>query len=296
MACFHPIKGWRSPGGKVTFRRGEAYVDLPRVSVSCGQCVGCRLERSRQWAMRCLHEAQLHEKNNFLTLTYNNDTLPSSGSLVKSDLQKFFKRYRKRCGKLRYMACGEYGDNTARPHYHAVVFGHDWPDRELLKTSGDNRVYTSELLKEIWPSGHHAIGDVTFDSAAYVARYIMQKITGPLAEDYYTRFDGKTGECWIVEPEFNVMSRRPGIGAEWFRKFKSDAYPSDSVHIRGKAMRPPTFYDKLYELDDPEGMKHIRAKRQERLRDRKEDFTEERLKVRETVTKARLNLYGRNEC
>lgn len=297
MACYKPLSGWRSPGGKITFRRGLAFVDLPRVTVACGQCIGCRLERSRQWAMRCMHEAQLHRSNNFITLTYNNEFLPSNGSLVKRDLQLFFKRYRKRYGKLRYLACGEYGSSSARPHYHAVVFGHDWPDREFLKANySGHGVFTSKSLSEIWKYGHHAIGDVSFESAAYVARYVMGKITGPLADEYYTRYDGVTGECWKVEPEFNVMSRRPGIGREWYDRYKRDAYPSDSIHVRGVAMRPPKFYDRMYEIENPEGMVALRKERVKRVRANRSEQTAERLAVREAVTSSKLEMLGRNAC
>ena len=262
MSCYHPLKAYRSKDGKtakgtwpVTFNINEAYSDLP-LTLPCGQCIGCRLERSRQWAIRCVHEASTHEKNCFITLTFDQEHLDPSGSLVKSDFQKFMKRLRKATGsQIRYFHCGEYGEQLGRPHHHACLFGFDFDDKELL-VAGDNPLYTSELLSKIWPYGHAVIGSVTFESAAYVARYVTKKITGPAAEEHYK---GKL-------PEYTTMSRRPGIGYKWFEQFCSDVYPQDEVIIRGKTCRPPRFYDKTLDKYLPEYYKQIQGERQKRSR------------------------------
>lgn len=169
---------------------GEA-VQLP-----CGQCIGCRLDYSLHWAVRCMHEAQMHDENCFLTLTYSDEHVPSSGSLDKGALQKFWKRLRKRFPerRIRYFACGEYGERLHRPHYHACVFGFDFPDRELFMMREGIPLYTSEALAQCWPFGFCSIGDVTFESAAYVARYACKKITGEAASRHYERIDYETGE------------------------------------------------------------------------------------------------------
>jgi len=137
MACYHPIQAWRSKKvnketGKrsIVFQRSEAFVDMP-VVVPCGQCIGCRLEKSRQWAIRCVHESKCHDDNIFVTLTYNNENLPKDGSLCLADLQKFMKRLRKKYGAgIRYFACGEYGEKLKRPHYHVCIFGLNFPMRD----------------------------------------------------------------------------------------------------------------------------------------------------------------------
>lgn len=150
----------------------------PELRLPCGQCVGCRLERSRQWALRCVHEASLHDSNLFVTLTYDDEHLPEFNSLYYPDFQKFMKRLRKKFSRenIRFYMCGEYGETTLRPHYHVILFNFDLPDRRLYRRShsGDH-LFTSEILTKIWGKGFCPFGNVTFQSAAYTARYIMKK-------------------------------------------------------------------------------------------------------------------------
>lgn len=258
MPCFRPLSGWRSSAinpksGKrsITFTAQKAFRDMP-VTVPCGQCIGCRLERSRQWAIRCVHEASLYENNSFITLTYDNEHLPKDGSLNKKHYQDFMKRLRKAYSqKIRYFHCGEYGEQLGRPHYHACLFNFDAPDKKLWKPSEGGDLYVSEKLNEIWGQGFCILGAVTFDSAAYVSRYIAKKITGDKAEGHYGP----------KLPEYTTMSRRPGIGKGWFEKYKTDCYPSDSVVMRGKEFLPPKYYDKQFEIDSPEEFAKLKHKR-----------------------------------
>lgn len=162
MMCYKPIDGWYSrevnPSGKrsIVFDRNQAYDTGHQLQVPCGKCIGCRLERSRQWAIRCMHEASLYEDNCFITLTYNDDHLPSNGSLDKTHFQKFLKRLRKSIypQKLRYYHCGEYGDEGGRPHYHAIIFGWSPSDKVLISTEDKQGItchrYLSESLTQIW--------------------------------------------------------------------------------------------------------------------------------------------------
>ncbi len=286
MACFSPITGYRTPAGKVTFKQKEGYYDKP-VTIACGQCTGCRLERSRQWAVRCMHEAQTHSSNSFVTLTYNDENLPPDGGLRLRDWQTFAKRLRKRTGPYRYYHCGEYGDLHGRPHYHALLFGLDFPDRELYSESRGNKLYTSELLTQTWGMGLSIIGELTFQSAAYVARYCMKKITGPLADEHYQTVNTKTGEVNQVKPEYTTMSRRPGIGKPWLAKYQSDVFPSDEVIVNGKSTRPPRYYDSQYELSDPTGCALIKEGRRSAGRKHRSNNTYERLRVRETIQERR---------
>lgn len=262
MVCYSPLEGWysheRTKNGKrqVVFNASQAYTDR-RVTVPCGRCIGCRLDRSRQWAVRCVHEATCHEHNSFITLTYNPEHLPKGGTLVKEDFQKFMKRLRRHYyGKnIRYYHCGEYGTIGNRPHYHACLFNHDFDDKILHSQKDGIKLYTSKTLEKIWPFGFSTIGDVTFESAAYCARYIMKKITGePAAQHYNGRL-----------PEYTTMSRRPGIGRGWLDKYASDVYNSDMVVIRDDIKaKPPKYYDSIYDQVNPDHMAAIKAGRRSR--------------------------------
>lgn len=329
MACFSPLQGYRSrlptKSGKypIVFSPTTGYVDLPMV-VPCGQCIGCRLERSRQWAVRCVHEAQLHDRNCFITLTYSPENLPPGGTLVLKDFQDFMKRLRKRlvkefykkrlsrfigrfsrkllikyaqlkCPKIRFYHCGEYGSKTGRPHYHAILFGVDFADKYPHKVQANGTtLYRSKTLEELWTYGHSSIGNVTFESAAYVARYIMKKVNGDLANDHYMTIDDN-GEVFTIKPEYTTMSRRPGIAKAWFDKFGADVYIKDEVVMRnGKKMRPPRFYDNQYELLYPDDYQSLKFDRKRNASKFASDNTVERLRVRETCVKAKLSLLKRN--
>lgn len=209
--------------------------------------------------MRCVYEAKEYEKNCFITLTYDNEHCPENSSLVKRDLQLFMKKLRKKYGeKIRFYACGEYGEKYDRPHYHACIFNHDFEDKVLWSVREDINLYRSKSLEKMWPYGFSTIGDVTFESAAYVARYVMKKIYGDKAEQHYK---GRV-------PEFTNMSRRPGIGKGFLMKFISDVYPGDKVVIKnGLILRPPKYYDSIYEKIDPAGMEEIKKRRQENHND-----------------------------
>jgi len=292
VACFHPLKGYLriSKDGvrSVVFGVHGGYRDKP-VSVPCGQCIGCRLERSRQWAIRCAHEASLHERNCFITLTFDDEHIPSDRSLDVRTFQLFMKRLRKRFGDgIRFFHCGEYGETFGRPHYHACLFNFDFEDKVLFKESRGNRLYISESLRELWPFGFSIIGDVTFQSAAYVARYIIKKITGAMAEERYSLVDKVTGELHQIKPEYTTMSRRPGIGALWYERFREDVYPSDFVVMNGKKMKPPKYYDRQYEVEYPSDFEVVKQRRTEKNRKRKGDNVPERLQVREKCTVAKL--------
>lgn len=257
--------------------------------------------------MRCLHESQLHQDNAFLTLTYDDKNLPSTGSLFYEDYQLFMKRYRKYAKvPLRFYMCGEYGEETHRPHFHACIFGHNFSDRVLLKTTkAGSKIYTSETLQRLWPQGLSSIGDVNFDSAAYVARYCMSKITGPDAKYHYRRhstdvedihLDLETGEIYTHElvPEFNHMSLKPGIGAKWYEKYKHDVHPHDYVVINGKEVSPPKYYHKLYDRSNPIDAEYVQHLRELSGRARYFDNTPDRLKVKEQVKQAQISQLKRS--
>ena len=295
MPCYHPIKGFRSrevnPGtGRrpLVFNKKDGFEDLP-VEIRCGQCVGCRLDRSREWAIRCVHEAALYDDNCFVTLTYNDENLPDPPSLVVRDCQLFMKKLRRRYEpkKIRFFLCGEYGEMNRRPHYHAILFNHDFEDKVLWQNSSSGSpLYVSSSLSSLWGLGFCSLGAATFQSAAYVARYIMKKVTGPMAASSYEHVSTVTGECSQLHPEFVTMSRRPGLGKEWLNRFQSDVWPEDFVVVEGKKHRPPRFYEQ--QLDDEMFLRQLKRSRVLNGKKHAENNTKDRLKVREKVQEARL--------
>ena len=297
MPCYHPLTAYQCADGSIVFQERRWFNAVKTLSLPCGQCIGCRLERSRQWAMRCMHEAQLHEKNCFITLTYDNTHLPSDGSLHYKDFQLFIKRLRKKFGntRIRYYMAGEYGENFGRPHFHACIFGYDFHDKKLWQRSpSGSMLYRSADLELLWPFGYSSIGDVNFESAAYVARYIMKKVTGHNAKDHYTEINPETGEITKRKPEFNKMSLKPGIGYDWYKIYKTDVYPHDYVIIKGKKVKPPKFYDKKYKKDNPYEFDEILYNREINGKLNSEDNTLERLIVKEQVQNAKLQKLKRS--
>jgi hypothetical protein len=236
-----------------------------------------------------MHEAQMHERSSFVTLTY--DDIHCAPSLNYLDFQLFMKRTRAKHGAVRFFMCGEYGEQTCRPHFHCLVFGHYF-DRVHQVRKGS--WYSSELAA-LWPFGFSSVGDVTFESASYVAQYVVKKCSGSVGDERYSRLDLSTGEIVKVVPEFGHMSLKPGIGFTWFEKYWRDCYMArDGVVLKGGRTVPnPRYYDKLlneldYSLKD---MKDL-----ERYRKSKKFASEgspERLAVREHVHKARIRFYNR---
>lgn len=299
MPCYYPLSAWLTEGGEVVFAERGSIVRA--LVLPCGRCVGCRVDRSRDWAIRCVHEAQVSACSSYVTLTYNDESCPAS--LCYSDFQKFMKRlrrfveYRDENNKLirpriSFFMCGEYGELGGRPHYHACLFGVHFGDRVVHAEQGNGfPLYRSDSLSKLWPHGFASIGEVSFDSAAYVARYVMKKITGPMAEDHYRRVDVRTGEVVDVEPEFCRMSLNPGIGQRWFDEFWRDVFgqEKDGVVVRGKQYPAPRFYLNKLKEKDPELFEVVSLNRYRRSGLGREDRTVERLAVREHCAKARLN-------
>jgi len=205
----------------------------------------------------------MHDDNCFVTLTYDDENLPYGQTLVRADFQKFMKRLIKNTGqKIRLFYCGEYGENTLRPHYHACLFGYRPSDPELFSTTGDYKLYTSPFLQKTWGLGHASFGELTFETAAYTARYCVKKITGKNAETHYETIDPETGEITSRIPEFSGQSRRPGIGATWLQRYGADTYQKNEVILNGKAMKPPRFYDNYFANIDAAIVDSARAQRQ----------------------------------
>lgn len=288
MPCFGPITGYyaadKNDNGKrsIVFKKDEKALSGVPIKLPCGRCVGCRLEHSRRWAIRCMHEKKMHLNSSFLTLTYSDENLPLlHGPLIAQrqtlslrDYTLFMKKLRDRIGPgLRFFGCGEYGDDLGRPHYHVLLFNYDFVDRRYYK---DNKrgepLYTSRFLDNLWGLGNCVVGDVTFDSCAYVARYVVKKITGKMGPAHY---QGR-------RPEFVTMSRRPGLGRTFFDKYKAEIYQSDSVVINGVETVPPRYYDELYKELDALRLETLKKRRLRRDRIRRlQESKPDRLRIRE---------------
>lgn len=308
------------------FSRQEGLVDQP-VTLPCGRCVGCRLEKSKAWAVRVMHEASLYEGlgpvlrgNCFLTLTYDDKHLPKDLSVNPDHVVGFMKRLRKRHGEgIRSYGCAEYGElcrncrcrkrrpfeqwrkgvcdcehyipGPGRPHYHLCLFNHQFSDAKFWRKSpGGGSLSTSSELSELWPFGFHTIGSLTFESAAYVARYVTKKMNGDRAKEHYEVFDPDTGELFDIKPERAVCVSRGtkslgtgGIGRGWLERFRGDVYPCDEVLLRGLKLRPPKYYDYRFDIDFPEECANVKKLRQEKFLEWQERNAEVRPEVAEQI-------------
>lgn len=260
------------------------------VTIPCGQCMGCRIDYSRQWANRMMLELSYHKDAWFVTLTYDNAHLPLTfsqpdengevvelGTLCKRDVQLFMKRLRKNTGQqLRFYLAGEYGSSSARPHYHCIIYGLHLPADDLIDTgrSMDGfRYYRSSIVEQAWSArarGHETddkypisligmvcVAPVSWETCAYTARYVAKKLNGNLAEVYKRN---------NLVPEFSLMSRRPGIGLQYYLDHKDEIYDGDVIYLRtakgGRKIKPPRYYDMKFDLDCPEEMEQIHSQRQ----------------------------------
>lgn len=240
------------------------------------------MEHSRQWAVRADLERRLYDNNCFITLTYDDKYLPENKNLDYEAPVLFMKRLREKFpdSTIRSFGCAEYGcmnpekcktpgcKHTARPHYHLCLFNFDFSDKKFYKSTmeygnhGSNNLYISDTLEEIWGKGFCTIGDLTFESAAYVARYVTKKITGDRAKTHYEKLDEATGEIHTLLPERAIcLSRRPGIGRPWYERHGKFVLDHDYVLVRGRRMRPPKYFDRLSEQTAPERFKETKRLR-----------------------------------
>jgi len=312
MPCHYPLTAYRGrtinpETGKrpLAFSTRDGYHDT-QLKIACGQCRGCRRSHAREWATRCVHEASQYKNNCFITLTFNEKYLNSTGTLVKEDFQLFMKRLRKQFVPknphkkgtadhdkwikehgIRYYHCGEYGTIHGRPHHHACLFNHNFTDKVLWKETNGIRLFRSPTLESLWSDpitgdsyGYSTIGDVTYDSAAYVAGYIDKKISGIKAPDHY---QGR-------QPEYSTMSRRPAIGKGWLEKYSQDLIQSQGLILPGGYKhKVPKYYDKHLELTNPEEYANMKALRIMKTRDNP-DGDQRRLHVRQMVEDGKYSL------
>nr|QJB19006.1 MAG: replication initiator protein [Microvirus sp.] len=249
MACISPVTCYWSkkvnPSGKrslVYSSRGS--LDGKPIQRPCGVCINCRIQTTADMTVRLVHESKSHERNCYVTLTYDPEHLPEDGSLNHRDFQLFAKRLREVTGPFKRYMCGEYGDKNDRPHYHAILFGVDFDDKIYrTKNKQGDSLYSSQKLDDLWRLGDCIIGDVAMQSCRYVAGYIQKKIYGDMAADHYM---GR-------KPEYAFGSN--GLGLEYLLKYGHQWMDSGFVIIDGSKFRIPRYYDIKYrELVD--GLHH----------------------------------------
>jgi len=299
MPCYGALTGYYSSrlnaSGKrsIVFDKRQSLSGVP-IMIPCGECIGCRLSWRRSWAIRCMHEKRMHTASAFLTLTYDDAHLPSPPSLSLRDLQLFMKRLRQaRPSGLRMFACGEYGETTKRPHYHVLLFNTDFPDMRYWKDSDTGEpMFRSAECSRLWEAGSNVLGSVTAKSCAYVAGYMLKKV-------------GAQAPCPTgFEPEFRVMSRRPGIGSPWLERFGPEAYKHDSVILDGHEVNLPKYYDAKQSviscdvvggrLRSPFDV-HKSTRRMDGLKFNPEDRSKERMFVREEFELRKAARFAREE-
>lgn len=363
MRCFHPITAYRSKvlneNGKreLVFDKKQSSPDYYPLEISCGRCTGCRLKRSKQWAIRCVHHASMYDDNRFLTLTFSDEGLEkrqkeyelvnrkilernkkekdeskhkplyhiNKRTVNVRDFQLFMKKLRKEFGQnISYYHCGEYGElcrncgNTqnkclykgckkyepelGRPHYHACIFNFRPPDEKEWPSTKEHKLYVSERLNKIWGYGYVVIGDVTFESAGYVARYVMKKLTGQKAYEVdettgltpYEFYEPESpGEINYCNLEYTSMSK--GIGKEWFKEFKNDLYPKDYIMVAGRKCSIPKYYDKQLEREEIEEYEYLKDIRKDNIDVHHIDNTVDRLETIEKVTHKKIEKLVRNQ-
>lgn len=258
MACTCPESYYkRDPalyGGVkgLTKNAKHALIGGALITVACGKCMDCRLALAREWSLRIMHETKMSGPSSFVTLTYDDAHLPHDYGLHYRDFQLFMHKLRKRIrGAGRFVACGEYGEQFGRPHFHAILFNCEFSDQEFYKVIDGNKLYTSSTLSELWSNGHCSVGAVTLDSAGYVARYTTKKVTGDLAAMAY-EWTSPDGEVFDREPPMLKCSLKPGIGYSWFERYRSDCFPCDYLVYDGRRFPVPRYYsDLLAKWDDP---------------------------------------------
>ncbi len=304
MACYSPLKGFKNANGALVFKRSAHTVG--QMEVACGQCLGCRLDRTLMWAMRITHEGYLYENsygNCFVTLTYRSkkecDTrqirkghhVPADYSLNYHHFKDFIKRLRRHFPqKIRYFHCGEYGEENLRPHYHACLFNCTFNDMAVEQQREGINTYSSASLAKLWPFGFCTVGQLNFETAAYTAGYILKKVTGPSGDETYLRND-EYGVAYWVKPPYVTMSLKPGIGADFYAKFKTDFFPSDESPVPGKGIikKVPRYYETIFKNENPAMHDVVKNIRQEWIRNHRDDFTPQRLMDKYKCAKARIS-------
>lgn len=224
------------------------------ITLPCGLCFGCRIDNARSWSLRMMHQSRYHDANYFITLTYAPEHMPPDGDLRYKDLQNFFKRARHEfqtaAKPFKYFACGEYGDQNLRPHYHFAGFDFKLDDLRHFKNVGGSDYFLSDALRECWGFGHVIVGALEYDSAAYIARYVTKKMHGSNVRDKGT-FDPETGEVDLYTVERAFQSK--GLGLPFYQQHHREIWDLDACLFNRKYLvKPPRYYMKQLIKSDPD--------------------------------------------
>lgn len=278
MPCSNPSRVWyhreTNPSGKrpTTYSIKHALDPSEPFEQRCGRCTYCRLRYASEWGVRCEKEASLWPSNHFITLTYDNEHLPQHNGLVLEDVPLFVKRLRRAFDEtnLRTFGCAEYGTKTLRPHYHLLLFNSPLYDLKLYSQNNNNPLYTSNTLSKLWPKGLSTIGEVTFQSASYVARYNSKYTSSHHRLSHLT----SSGEVIELPPPQSICpSKRPAIGRAWVEKYADQLFRDDFIYSRGYKMPIPRYFNKVLEELDPQkyaelkDMRSLRAAKHARERE-----------------------------
>lgn len=297
MSCYHPqnlyFRGSRPDGKLITkvlpqgfylTENGESttlfeFADKDFIEVPCGHCLGCRQDQSKEWAARLVMEMQYHDSAYFLTLTYNDDNVPIAVdefgvvngllTLNKKHVQQFMKDLRKKFNtdRIRFYAAGEYGETTARPHYHLILFGIHLPDASLVpcgRSETGQRYYTCPLIENIWKKGFVSIEPANYFTCKYVASYVTKKI-GIKSNEFYEKNN--------MVPPFSLSSRKPGIGYQFYLDHPDMfEYNSICVALRDGSLKCgfPRYFKKKFQEENPDAFAEMSRKRRAAAEDRKE--------------------------
>lgn len=289
---FDVLQGETPEAQKVNYKHYPP-LDYEYIKVPCGKCVGCRSANAKSWSVRAYQEAQMHKDNCFITLTYADDS-----DIVLDDplclfslryrhFQLFMKKLRKeyKNDKIRFIVSGEYGTQSGRAHWHAILFGFDFPDKKLETTSKGYRHFSSSTLSKLWPHGLVDIANVDYGTCQYVAQYVLKKLPD-MDDPIYLDFKGQKLEFTDRCPEIVRMSNRRGIGYQWFEKYGEQSVLNQQILIKnnsGKPIkcRPPRYYEALYDVINHSKMEEIKEERTEKMKNYYEKYsiTKDKLKT-----------------
>lgn len=316
MSCNAPIRAFqlmaKNSEGKnvILFNekdvRGKNYIET---ELPCGRCMGCRIEKARSLAIRCMHESEMFEFNCCLTLTYDDDHIDEDHSLRPDDWKTFIHNLRqtdegfqevicpddKIRRPIRYIQTGEYGDIDQRPHHHAMLFNYDFIDKQYLYTSdAGQRYYESQRLEELWPHGIAHISEVNSSAANYICRYCTKKIIEEIEETKYQRINENTGEIYEVLPEYSTKSNRPGLGRFWLDKYGKETFDRGYLYSNGHKAAIPKYYERIMETINPCSVYKVKMDKKKEMMKRPKETTKRKAQKDRALKLKMKNLKERN--
>lgn len=287
MSCYHPIVCYYKPGEKISFKPFKTGIldkDFKKISIGCGKCIGCKLDHSREWISRLLMEYEYNKECYFLTLTYNDENVPVS--LQKSHCQKFIKRLRNTFDFLnvKYFICGEYGEKTYRPHYHAIIFGVDFLNPNIFKPKkyDNNNHFYSDKLNDLWSFGYVIYAKANSSNIGYTTRYTYKKVgTDKKLKDFG------------LQDTFLLCSHK--LGLDYFLKNKDEIINRGCLYFNGQQYSIPRYFLKKLEVIDGESLKKIKRRNEIKANKMAASYSLVDLGKQELLKKLKLKFLKRNQ-